>query len=513
MKQLLYIFNSRKTIIKRIISVLIVIILTSQMLLSAGVLLNDKKRDKSLALMGKDVDIFLLGNSHMRWTIFPMELWNNKGYTSYMLAKDGYMIPQSYWSFKNALKVATPKLVIIDIYRISRMEKYDTFANCMAEVNSFPLSVEKAMAAYDLTDEFFGEKGFLSCFFGYSTFHSRWNEINKDDFDMDYSFANMANTRFYLSQYPQKSLYRSDNIAEFKTEGMLYLEKIIKLAKSEGIEVLLINVPQVEREEAVPYYNYANELARKYDISYLDLNNMENLVDFSTDLGDFHEAETVEKAIEEGEYIEGDVIENVSHLNIAGAMKVTNYLGEYLDENYNLSDHRSEKEYDYWNSEYKKWIDRRCELLNENQGVFTNYLNLLYPNYYDVRMVIYNEEVLRQERIPEVFLNLGIDTNEIQKFPCCILLNKDKECVILNDVDKQEIESNTNLGLIWVKMGENGMCLYVNEEKVMDIDDNNKNTGCSIATYRSDTGELVNRPSFGWDAQNYQPVYKIAKEE
>ena len=42
-----------------------------------------------------------------------------------------------------------------------------------------------------------------------------------------------------------------------------------------------------------------------------------------------------------------------SHMNIYGALKITEHLGTYLHENYDLPDHRGEEAYQSWEEDCK----------------------------------------------------------------------------------------------------------------------------------------------------------------
>ena len=50
-----------------------------------------------------------------------------------------------------------------------------------------------------------------------------------------------------------------------------------------------------------------------------------------------------------------DTCDKGDHLNYSGAMKVTEYLGEYLSGNYELPDHRKDKAYDAWGQALKAY--------------------------------------------------------------------------------------------------------------------------------------------------------------
>ena len=79
-----------------------------------------------------------------------------------------------------------------------------------------------------------------------------------------------------------------------------------------------------------------NEYALGKGVPYVDLNLM------AKDLGMNWETDTMDG---------GD------HLNINGAKKVTAYLGAYLKRNYALTDFRENRMYQYWNRDWKKYME------------------------------------------------------------------------------------------------------------------------------------------------------------
>jgi hypothetical protein len=48
---------------------------------------------------GNDIDVVMLGSSHVRCGIFAMELWNDYGISLYNLASNGRTIPVCYWIY------------------------------------------------------------------------------------------------------------------------------------------------------------------------------------------------------------------------------------------------------------------------------------------------------------------------------------------------------------------------------------------------------------------------------
>ena len=48
---------------------------------------------------------------------------------------------------------------------------------------------------------------------------------------------------------------------------------------------------------------------------------------------------------------------NSKHVNFLGAEKYTEYLSKYLEENYDLPDHRDDPKYESWEEAYQYYLD------------------------------------------------------------------------------------------------------------------------------------------------------------
>ena len=137
------------------------------------------------------VDVLLIGSSHMRHGVFPMELWRTRGIAAYNLAGNGCTIPSAYWVLVNALDYQVPEVVVMDVFDMwpGRIVS-DRYGQVHEQFDAFPLSVHKAQMVLDLfrdptlTDrngnnlyekrwEFFWNLG---------EYHSRWASLGKDDF-------------------------------------------------------------------------------------------------------------------------------------------------------------------------------------------------------------------------------------------------------------------------------------------------------------------------------------------
>ena len=80
-----------------------------------------------------NVDILLLGNSHLYTGINPKNLSLALGANAFILASPGTNVSDSYWSLKEALKSCDPKVVIIETYGINGFNPYQLEAGSLSD--------------------------------------------------------------------------------------------------------------------------------------------------------------------------------------------------------------------------------------------------------------------------------------------------------------------------------------------------------------------------------------------
>ena len=122
------------------------------------------------------------------------------------------------------------------------------------------------------------------------------------------------------------------NIEGINITTLFYLNRIISLCKKNNINILFLSIPSpstwnYERHNAVDY------LTKNNNAPYVDLNEM------ISDLGINLSTETRDGI----------------HLNYYGAYKVSKFVGNYLNQNYQFSDHRNDESYHTWNQDLQTY--------------------------------------------------------------------------------------------------------------------------------------------------------------
>lgn len=405
-----------KNIIKRLLSCVIVCAMTIAVLSGATGIAERKTSDFKYAPFfehAKDIDVLFFGSSHMLNAIYPMELWNRYGITSYNFGGHGCAIASSYWYLMNALDYCSPKTVVVDCLFLNKQRKAsENFSYQHLSLDAFPLSLTKIRTVFDLMNDpnsYFKEEPeeeskeiayekptAIGLLWHYSVYHSRWTELTKEDFAKSSTHEYGAEARVRVNQPDQVIENKGERIEE-NTTGMKYLRKIIEECRKRNIDIVLTYMPfPISKTTNWKEVNTAQDIADEYGIDYINFPE-EDVVDFDVDC-----------------YDEG------SHLNVSGALKVTNYLGNYLTENYGLTDHREDPEYAYWDKDYTVYKRDKDERLNAAADLNT-FLMLLNDDDYGFILNIGDPRIFEDETTMSLLRNKGVNVDEIGPGTKCII--------------------------------------------------------------------------------------------
>lgn len=339
------------------------------------------------------LDVLFFGDSHACSALYPMELWADYGIASYNLSNYNLTIPISYWVMRNALRVCQPEVVVLDVNQVWEQAKLCASSSDMhTALDGFPLSRTKLEAIFDLTDDplFTDDKGHRyqdlrpEFIFPLIKYHTRWNDLSMQDLKPLYN-QELGGERNIAVALP--AAYEiTGAAADEQGFGFLYLRRFIKDCQSQGIRVLLTNLPYPcpNNNEEQLYTNAVVNTAEEYGVEYLDFVYMDQIVDYSTDCYDF-----------------------ASHLNPSGAWKVTDFIGQHLSETYGLPDHRGEAAYASWASEYAAYCERKLESLRQEPDPYAFLMLLSDPSFSIVLLLPENSAAYADSSAMQLLQNAG----------------------------------------------------------------------------------------------------------
>ncbi len=303
----------------------------------------------------EDFDVLIFGNSHALNAISPMQLWNDYGIISYNMANHAERTATTYYNILLACEKNTPQLVVVDTFMVKSQEKVsENLVHNMFD--TYPISYKKYLAVKDLFDSKDLQNNEIEHLFNFSIYHARWNELIKSDFKIGKKYEKGAESRIEVAKpnnvidFNSASVYNKE-----ESINMQYLRKIIEYCKENNIQILVTDLPYpANKTEQISESKYVQTICNEYNVNYINFLGM-NLVNYNTDCAD-----------------------SDSHLNPSGARKVTDYLGKYIMDIYNIPDQRNNNAYKFWYEDYNEYIDFKINNLKGSEKYLNNYLMLLY---------------------------------------------------------------------------------------------------------------------------------------
>lgn len=261
-----------------------------------------------LAEQENTVDVVMLGDSESYTVISPMELWEQYGLASYVAGQAGQHLPETYYSLKRILKKQKPKLVIVETN----------------EIFIPPDNLHEA--GYALR-----EKGYYC--FPFLKYHGIWKNLAGENpvYPRHYNGFEIRTTvqAYTGGAYMQTTVEQ----AELLTVCRYYLNKIKTLCEKNGATLLLVTAPSA-MNHTTEKHNALVEYSETENVPYVDLNMVTEEIGLDWNL---------------------DTLDAGDHLNFSGVMKTNSYIGQYLEDHYNLPDHRGEAKYELWDTRLEEY--------------------------------------------------------------------------------------------------------------------------------------------------------------
>lgn len=350
-----------KNIIKVIVYIIIILFLFKYLFCIyvpfSYVYLN-KKSDSYSRYKKNTIDIIYLGPSGINNDISPIKIYENYGITGFDVSSGGTSIGLNYFQI-NSLKINKKqniKFLFLDLgtYFTNIVDRKDKTETLHQNMDFYSFGKAKIDFVNDSKYNFSNadKVSYLIPFFSY---HDMWNKSPNQYFN----FKNLRRTKTcenglcagmtencnvrkvakqnYMQVTPDKEY---DSYENSNYEDLL---KIKNYCEKNNIKLVLIATP-----DPATWDKSKNETIKKLasdnNLEYLDFNTMynETKIDMDTDFWD-----------------------GSSHLNPNGQIKLSNYIGQYLKDNYNLEDHRGDPKYKQWDKDLEEYEKYEKEWINK----------------------------------------------------------------------------------------------------------------------------------------------------
>ena len=278
------------------------------------------------------VQVVYAGASNMLSALSPMVIYDEHGINGYNCASSNQTPFLSYYLLKDLMQTQSQsiRLVVLDpsIILSSGAKRASWVEKALVNMHESPVKLE---AAVDFT--FTYEQKLFEELFPLARYHSRWNELTADDFDLlnDVSSSSFSHGEFIRyranAENPKTADIKSktndlitetvdydeqDLEAMWLEPSLTYLDKMVDYCTEHDIKVLFIKTPRTSWNDK--QHDSMQLLADRYGIPYQDLSSeaMMNELDLT---------------------YTWDFVDN-KHPNIHGSQKISHYIGNYIAQNY-----------------------------------------------------------------------------------------------------------------------------------------------------------------------------------
>lgn len=321
---------------------------------------NDLAQDKCFSLyrsLPEDiVDVTMIGTSGIDRSIIPSQAYEESGISIGTLASDA--MPS--WLYTNVVdevyKYQNPQLLIVDIRPFTQGntgKSNPIEVRARRVIDSMPLfswnyikTSFNAMKWISKADEN-ASRFDLSLLVPFIKYHTKWSE---DDFSFEDNIGVEPNEyggyrikKSYLVTVKKQKVVKYDREQTVEldpvTEEALY--EFLDYVRENDINVLFIDTPQFRGKTESGRANTVYDILEKEGMNYIHFYSEDSKTGFSI----------------KGLNPEKDFADS-GHVNFYGAQKVTQALYEYIEDNYDLPDRRTdESTKSYWDGIQQKLLD------------------------------------------------------------------------------------------------------------------------------------------------------------
>ena len=289
------------------------------------------------------IEVGFFGGSHAYNAFSPQVIWKNNGIRAYNYSCSGQPIYLTYYAILEALKVQDLKVIVLDLFYMGLENEYFSQTGYIHNfVDNLQLSKEKI----ELIQTCIPKEEQIEYYFPIVKYHSRFSTLE----DSDYNIAHNIDRAYLLGWQPMRETYgkqfevieETDNRGEIPQKSLEYLNKIIELAEEKDIKLIFTALPHDYKIVSKPdkwvkneyeMYNAIEEISLEKNITFIRFNDL----------------------LEEIEFDPPKDMTNNGHVSITGAIKVSKYIGEWIENNMpELKQDKNAEENQNFNEYYEK---------------------------------------------------------------------------------------------------------------------------------------------------------------
>lgn len=266
-------------------------------------------------------DVIFLGDCEVYSNFSPMELYRSRGITSYVRGSSQQLLWQSYYILEETFRYELPKAVVFNVNAMRYSEPVSEAYNRLT-IDRMKWSKQKVdIIRASMTEE----EDFWSYVFPILRYHSRFDELTGEDVAYLFREKNNTHSGYLMNQgiLPAGKLPAKRVLADYRFGDICYeyLEKMTRLCKDKGVELILIKAPSLYPYWYEQYDAQITEFAAEHGLAYYDFTKV------TEEIGLDYQVDTYDGGL---------------HLNLTGAQKLSAYFADILADTHGMADRRQD---------------------------------------------------------------------------------------------------------------------------------------------------------------------------
>lgn len=263
------------------------------------------------------LDVIFFGSSHSYASFSPDIIEEKTGMKSYNFATQRQPIYITYYYMVEALKTQKPKYFVLETRMFSEDKEYWEEGVTRDALDKMKMSKNKFDAINSSVED---RKERISYYFNIIKYHSRYEDITKAEIISALKRESIQNRGFKDLPVTSDIIINNDGLLDItekqnlSDKNLLYLNKMIELAKKNNVTLVFTKAPNQLKEDEIKKYNTVKEIAEENGLDFIDYNTK------FADLGLVNE----EDFFDDG------------HVSYRGAVKVSNDFSNYLINKQNM---------------------------------------------------------------------------------------------------------------------------------------------------------------------------------
>ncbi len=271
----------------------------------------------------QDYDVVFVGDCELYENISPQVLFDEYGIHSYIRGSAQQLIWQSYYLMEETLSYEKPDVFVFNVLSMQYNEpQKESYNHMTLDYMKWSPSKVKSIAASMLEGE-----SFLDYVFPGLRYHSRWNELTRDDL----TYLIDRDTVTFNGYYMRCDTLAAENVPEgrplkdytFGDRAYEYLDKMVELCEENDITLILVKAPSLYPYWYDEWDAQMVDYATSHNLTYI------NFLDDTDEIGLDYNVDTYDGGL---------------HLNRSGAEKLARYFGQILRDDFSVPDRRDDSE-------------------------------------------------------------------------------------------------------------------------------------------------------------------------